>query len=170
MKSASDKLEAITNIAIIVVAILLGIFLVQKMFFVKHKSSDPAVIQTTPIVGEQIQLSDVIWANQPKTILLVLQKGCRFCTESSPFYRELIKKAQMKNIRVIAVLPQNKEDSEKYLIELGLPKIDVKQASLKSLKVRGTPTIFFINDKGEVLKFWVGRLTPNKESEVVNEL
>ncbi|MDQ3750112.1 MAG: hypothetical protein M3367_14050 [Acidobacteriota bacterium] len=54
--------------------------------------------------------------------------------------------------------------------KLKLNDLDVKQASLDSLQVDGTPTLLLVNDKGEITNSWIGKLPPNKEAEVINKL
>lgn len=99
-------------------------------------------------------------------MILALQTSCHFCDESAPFYKHLIEKAKGKNIKLVAVLPSDIEESKKHLNKLGLTNIDVKQASLEV----GTPTLFLVDDKGRIINSWVGKLPPNKETEVVNTL
>jgi hypothetical protein len=41
---------------------------------------------------------------------------------------------------------------------------------LDSIRVGGTPTLILTNDKGEVTDFWVGKLAPDKEVELINKL
>lgn len=48
-----------------------------------------------------------------------------------------------------------------------MPIPEVRQAGLDALGVRGTPTLLLINDKGVVIKSWVGRLPIDKEGEVI---
>jgi hypothetical protein len=67
-------------------------------------------------------------------------------------------------------MPQNKEDGENYLKELGIPGIETKQSTLDALQVTGTPTLILVNEKGEVTHTWIGRLAPEKESEVFRQL
>ena len=54
--------------------------------------------------------------------------------------------------------------------ELGLTNLDVKQAPLESLQVSGTPTFILTDRKGEITNYWVGRLTPDKETDVIAHL
>lgn len=75
-----------------------------------------------------------------------------------------------KNIKYIAVFPTKVEESSKHLAELGITEFEVKQASLSTIETSGTPTLILTNSKGEVEKVWVGRLTADKESEVINQL
>ena len=113
---------------------------------------------------------DINWSQQPKTLVLALQTGCRFCNESAPFYKRIIETVKNKNIKLVAVFPTEIEESAKHLEELGLTNIEVKRSSLGSLQVSGTPTLILTNNKGEITDYWVGKLPPDKETEVLDKL
>jgi hypothetical protein len=96
--------------------------------------------------------------------------GCHFCSESAPFYKRIIESVKDKNINLVAAFPTGSEESAAYLRELGLNNMEVRRSPLNNLQVSGTPTLILTNDKGEVTDFWVGKLTPDKETEVINKL
>jgi thioredoxin-related protein len=99
-----------------------------------------------------------------------LNKGCRFCNESAPFYKRIIESVQNKNIKLIAAFPGSIEESVRHMNELGLSQMEVKSSPLNNLQVSGTPTLILINQSGEITDFWVGKLPPDKETEVINKL
>lgn len=158
----SLRVELFANIAIILITILLGYFLIQKFFFQQNPQPPTEITK-----GTKIALPEINWQINSKTLLLVLQKGCRFCTESMPFYKTLAEKAKEKGIKLVAVLPNSREESLQYLKENGVEIQEVKQAQLNTINVRGTPTLILVNDKGEVEHSWRGKLPSNKEVEVI---
>lgn len=168
MSKTYQRLELVANVLVIIVAVLLGIVLVQKHLLSPASASPPA--PPTPTVGSKISLPDTNWSDNSKTVLLVLQKGCRYCTDSAPFYKRLIEHVKGKNIKIVAALPQTREDAVSYLNELGLAGLEIKQAELPSLSVGGTPTLILVNNQGEISNFWVGQLTREKEAEVLEKL
>ena len=115
-------------------------------------------------------MPDINWLDQPKTLIVALQASCRFCNESAPFYKRLIENTKNKNIKLVAVLPTDLEESKAHLNKFGLSELEVRQASLDSIQVEGTPTLLLVNSKGEVTDYWVGKLPPHKETEVLNKL
>lgn len=117
-----------------------------------------------------MNVPDVNWSQQPKTLILALQKGCHFCNDSAPFYKRVIETVRNKNVKLIAVFPTEVDEGIAHLKELGLNGMEVKQSSLGSLQVSGTPTLILTNEKGEITNYWVGKLTPDKETEVINKL
>lgn len=169
MSKITQKIELTANILIIVATVLLIGVIAQRYFFSPATAPDqPARLH--PTVGAKIDLPDTDWSRQPKTLILALQKGCHFCTESAPFYKRLQESAQNKNVKLVAILPGKEEESMAYLSELGIANLDVKQLLLNTLQIGGTPTLILTNDKGEVTDYWVGKLSAEKESEVLNKL
>ncbi len=162
----SKKLETVTNLAIIVVAIMLGFVLVQKYF----RGENPEKTPTEIVKGTKISLSDVSWRQNQKTLILVLQKDCRFCSESMPFYKTLVEKSKVKGVQLIAVLPDSREEGVQYLKENGVDIQEIRQSRLDEINVQGTPTLILLNDKGEVENSWVGKLPSEKETEVTENL
>lgn len=167
MSKVYQKLDLTANILTIIVTVLILGALASKFLYTKPNSSPQ---KPSPTLGSKILLTNVEWSKHSKNVLLVLQKGCRFCTESANFYKNLIAQTNDKNIRVLAVLPQNKEEAQAYLNSLGIDGIEVIQSQLNSLNVGGTPTVIVVNGTGEVSKFWVGKLPPETEQEVINYL
>jgi thioredoxin-related protein len=170
MKKISSKVELTANILIIVVALALGAVLVQRYFFAPSTAAATQPPRVQPTVGTKINLSDENWSAQPKTLILALQTTCHFCNESAPFYKRLIQEAKSKKIKLVAVFPTKVEESTAHLNELGLSGMEVKQSPLGTLQTSGTPTLILTNDKGEITNFWVGKLQPDKEDEVITTL
>lgn len=168
MSKLSQRVELTANVLIIIVALLLVGFIVQRYFFAKPDNGQQA--RVTPTIGKPVNLSDENWSAQPKTVVLALQTTCHFCNESAPFYKRLIESAKAKNIKIVAVFPQTIEESTAHLKQLGLNGMEVRQASISVLDTSGTPTLIIANQKGEVANYWLGRLTPEKETEVINTL
>jgi thioredoxin-related protein len=166
MSKVYQKIELTANVLIIVVAVMLAGVLIQRYIFAG--SSQPA--RKSPTVGTKISDLNFDWSKANKNVLLVLQKGCKYCSESAEFYKKLIQQTRDKNVKITAVLPQPKEEAEKYLDELGVSGIEIKQSQLSTLNVGGTPTIIVADDKGEISDAWTGKLPPDKESEVISKL
>jgi thiol-disulfide isomerase/thioredoxin len=111
------------------------------------------------------------WSDSEETVLLALSDKCHFCSESAPFYQRLAKEIkERKGVRVIAVFPQDVSEGKKYLDGLNVPIPLVAQASLDSVGVRGTPTLVILDKTGVVKQSWVGRLTADKETEVLSRV
>lgn len=168
MNNLIKKTELLANICIIIVAVLLGIVVVKKYLAPIQTDRSASAHQLTN--GAKILLPGTDWGGNRRTLLVVLQKGCRFCTESAPFYQRLTHVAATKNVKLIAVFPHDVTSGQQYLSELNVQIGEIKQAPLGSLQVKGTPTLILVDDKGEVADSWVGKLSPEKESEVLDRM
>jgi hypothetical protein len=162
----NKKLEVAANLATLVVALLLGYVLVDR--FVVHKQ--PAVASSIK-AGDKIPLTDVDWRRNGRTLVIVLQKGCHFCSESAQFYQKLAGEAvKSGKVHLMAVLPQAPHEATAYLSEIGVPIADVRQIQLGDVNVRGTPTLVLVGNTGVVERVWIGKLPADKESEVLRTL
>jgi hypothetical protein len=161
--SLTRKLEVAANVAIIVVAVVLCAVLVKTYLFAP--AAQPA---QQSLVGARVSVPEVDWRANGRTLVLVLQKGCRFCTESAPFYQRLARESGP--VHLVAVLPQQVEEARGYLRELNVPVAEVRQASFQDLGIRGTPTLLLVNGEGVVTGSWFGKLPPDKEEAVLGRL
>lgn len=167
MEKINQKIELLANIFIILLVLAVGIVLVQTYFLAAPQTQQARI---EPKIGSQMTAPDVDWSQQLKTLILALQTGCHFCNESAPFYKRIIETVKNKNVKLVAAFPTEIEESAKHLKELSLTNMEVKRSSLKSLQVSGTPTLILTNNKGEITDYWVGQLSPDKETEVLNKL
>lgn len=168
VRNISKKIEVTAHISIIVVAILVSVVLV-KNFLLPRKDGPNTEPQVA--VGTRLSVPGVDWARNGRTLMVVLSTNCRFCTASAPLYQQIAQeRAKREDVRMIAVFPQTVEDSQKYLNNLGVVVDEVKQVAPAVVGAKGTPTLILIDGTGTVQKVWVGKLPPDKESEVLNEL
>ena len=124
MSAIYKRIELVANVAIIAVAIMLGAVLVQKFLHARNTRSPPT---PAPAIGNKVTIDGIDWAQDRKTVVLALQKGCRFCTESASFYQRLIQAATAKGVKVVAVLPQPAAEGRDFLNSLAVPIADIKQ-------------------------------------------
>ena len=184
-------IEIATNVSIILVA-LIGATVLVKNYLIRspaalisqtqtgnmqgppgsgQRTPNDATTRPGPVEGTQVSLQGINWGESKKSVVLALSDQCHFCSESAPFYQRLTAElAQRSDIKLIAVFPQQVGDSKQYLSKLGVPISDVRQATLDSLGVRGTPTVIIVDKNGKVQQSWVGRLSPDKESEVLSRI
>ena len=168
MNNLHKRVEFVANIGIIVVAILLGVVLINR--YLLPSSPKPEAVEAARIKpGMKLSLSGVNWEQGSKTLLMVLSTNCRYCTESVPFYQQLaIRKGGRDDVRIMAVLPQNPGEAQKYLSDHGITVDEIRQAVPGAEYSRATPTLIIVDRSGSVVESWVGKLPPEKEAEVLN--
>ncbi|HEX8128749.1 MAG TPA: hypothetical protein VF527_06560 [Pyrinomonadaceae bacterium] len=167
MSTISKKIELFANVAIIVVALLLGTVLVKRYLWPASPPPQAAAQQIQ--AGTSVSVPGVEWTQSDKTMLLVLSDSCRFCTESAGFYQKLAQeRAKQPRLRMVAMFPQEVSKGREYLSKLGVTVDDVRQGDLDTVGVRGTPTLILIDKAGKVINSWVGKLPSEKEAEVLS--
>ncbi|MEN3334821.1 MAG: Redoxin [Blastocatellia bacterium] len=168
MNSLYKKVELCANLAIVAVALLFSVVLVNRYVI---GSSNADNIGEEIKAGEKVLLPDYDWSKSNQHLILILQKGCHFCSESAPFYRRLIEATTGRNdVHLMAALPQESSEAQQYLNELGVRISEVKQASPAVFGVRGTPTLLLVDNKGIVKEVWAGKLPSDKETAVLTRL
>lgn len=169
MRSLTKKIELGANIAIIVVAILLGTVILRSLLSSRsgRRQGRPPAIQP----GTQLLLPGVDWKANGRTLVLALSTRCHFCTESAPFYQRLAQeRLNNPRLRLIALFPQSVEDGQNYLEHLGIKVDEVRQAQLESLGLTGTPTLVLANNEGIVEDSWRGKLVSDDEEKLLLSL
>ncbi len=169
MNNISKALGTIANIATILVAATVGILLVKNHFATSDRS--PRSSKSANLVGTKISLPDVNWNRNQQTLLVILQDGCRYCSESASFYQAVAADEDVrKKTQLIAVFPPPILKGEVYLKRLAIPITDIREAMLETLDINGTPTLLLVDLSGVVGNFWQGKLPANMEKEVLEKL
>ena len=163
MSRFAARLEVVSNVAIVVLAVTVGAIALRNHLFTR-----PSSLALTR--GTQLSVPDVRWAGRPQTLVMVLSKDCRFCSASAGFYRRLVAETARQGIPVVAALPDAPVDSQEYLRKLGVAVPEVRSVSLRELGVGATPTLVLVDSRGAVARSWVGQLPASREAEVFRSL
>ncbi len=173
MRDLAKKVEVAAHIAIIVVALLLGVILVKNYLLPRNEqqANAPARPQQLVASGTRLSLPDVDWARNRRTLVAVLSTTCRFCTESASLYQQIAaERSKRDDVKTIALFPQPVADAQQYLNQLGVTVDEIKQVEPSAVNARGTPTLLLVDETGTVKRVWVGKLPPDKEAEVLTQL
>src|SRR5260370_12959362 len=118
------SLEVAANVAILIVAVISN----AKLRVATRK---PKEAPLAPAIGAKLSLTGVNWEQNGRTLLMVLQKGCRYCEESVGFYHRLYEqRAGRTEPRFIALVPGERADTERYLSDHTAQVDDIISASL----------------------------------------
>lgn len=155
------NIELAAQVVIAISVVVAAGVLVKRTFFSAAGRPNVSRINT----GEHLNIANVDWEQNQKSLVFFLKKDCPYCTTSAPFYRQLIDEATKRNVKCLAVFPNNSEDARKYLKYVELPIEDVRLGSLPAYKVTGTPTVLFVDHKGIVRGAWFGAAA-DREQEI----
>ncbi|MDQ3917917.1 MAG: hypothetical protein M3348_05525 [Acidobacteriota bacterium] len=162
------RIELLANVAIITAALLLGAALVKRLLL--PDSARRGAIEASQVKpGEKLLLPGVDWQKGERTLVMVLSTECHYCSESAPFYQRLAQeRVKHAGVSLVAVLPQDTNESTKYLCDHGIAVDEVRQVPLSAVPVKGTPTLIVVDKTGLVVSAWFGKLPAEKEGEVLS--
>lgn len=181
MKKAYRVLHLVSNISIIFLTIIIGFVVVKEYVFDSPSTSNIERVTGSDIsatsaskpanrlnpIGKEVPLYGIDWSANETTVVLYISTTCRYCDESKDFYQRL---STDKSVRIIAVLPQSTDEASKYLETHNIKVDQVLNSSLREIGVTATPTLLLVNGVGNVTDSWRGKLSPDKEAEVLAKL
>ncbi len=116
------------------------------------------------------QLSN--YGDYPHTLLLVLNTQCVHCKANTPFYAQLIAADRRTGhqVHIVAAFPNDIADAKHFLDENQLEVDVVPNVNLRQLMIDGTPSLILLNKRGEVMDFWLGKVSPDQESQIMSSI
>lgn len=168
MENWSKKLELISNVVVILLAIVLGVALFTQ--YILPKQSTFPSNNTINFVGKELNIDGVDWSQNSKTIVLALSSNCGHCTTSLPFYQKLVRLTAQSNTKIVAVFNQPLKEGQEYLAKHGVQINEIIQKDFKNINVKGTPTLIIVNDKGIITDYFVGAVNESREADILSKL
>lgn len=150
-------------------SIVLVVFLAGSLA-VRHFSKAVTAPDSLLKLGTVISVPDVDWREAKHTLVLALSTTCEFCSESAPFYRALLQRADEGQWRAVVVMPQSVAAATAYMRAHGYLISAVRQVDLSALHISGTPSLLMVGSDGRLQQQWIGRLSAAEEADVARHL
>lgn len=164
------RIEKVANIAVIVAAgVLVGTQLYDR--FAPRAGTSPPF--TSRYMGKAFPLPQSLGGDSEATVLLLVSKRCRYCTESMPFYSRVSSlRSGPNSFRIVAAVPDNekKEEDIAHFAEHQVALDGLDSMNFGSAGVQSTPTLLLLNRAKIVQGIWTGKLPPDRENEVLLKL
>jgi len=171
------SLDKVTNASVIVAAVAVTAVATLQLTreFRPHNAARTGVARTAGLIGKKVQLPGVNLSDATATVVLALSTSCHYCTNSLPFYRELVRFQEAsakrgKTIRVVVAMPQPETEVSRYLSDNNLGVSEGVSVNLSVLGISATPSLLIVNSQGTIEAAWVGMLTAERQNEVVDAL
>lgn len=169
-EKAKSYLEVITSIAVLIVsAVVLATFALNYY----RARWPPTQLQAGLQKGVALPpLQALNYSDSPQTLLVALNTRCEYCTASVPFYNQLaeLQRNNNKGIKIVALFPNPADEVSQYVAQKKLELIAIAAPDVGGLGLYGTPTMILVDNQGRVIDFWIGKLSPNVEQEVIGRL
>jgi thioredoxin-related protein len=161
-RSTSQILENLANLAIVIVAVLAAVLFFRGVFY--QKPPVGAENRNKLEIGQKLDLPSIAASTGKKSLVYFLSLRCRFCSESLSFYKRIHEaNGNSRQISMIAVLPERKEEAIAYFEANGIKFDEVLPKRPTDFGVNGTPTLVFLDANQTVMAIWIGKLPPEAE-------
>jgi hypothetical protein len=160
----SHILNIVANFSLIAIAV--GFVLIWVQLRKPSSQSQRIRLQQQLNIGSQVALP-VDFGPSEKALLIGIRNGCHFCDEEQPFYQKLIAASKRKNVKIVFLLPDDPTLETDYIRSNNLQNSTVQKSDFSLLHILGTPTILLVGKDHKLRSYWIGKLSPDGESEVL---
>jgi hypothetical protein len=165
------KLEALSNLAVIVVAVIVGAaFIRNGNLFRKPERVQNNAEAEGRLKGTSLGLKGMDTSRTPVAVVLAISTHCQFCEQNAQFYRLLGKLKASGGFALVAAIPQAKGEAESFLQAKDIATDQVVSGPLDAIKVTATPTVLLTDSRGVVQEAWVGSLDVKRQKEVLRKI
>jgi hypothetical protein len=129
----------------------------------------PAARAAAYRTGQVIDVPADWYDSSPYTIVLFARASCGACQQAQPFFRQLVTGLKGRAAVVLAGNELEREEDADFGRALGLKPPSI-QVAPDGLKVRVTPTLVLINQRGEILGAWEGVGPPDQQTAIAKAI
>jgi hypothetical protein len=119
--------------------------------------------------GQTIDVPVEWYQSSPYTVVIFARASCGACQTAQPFLKQLVAGLKGRASVVLAGSEFERDDDAAYGRAIGL-KDQSLQVAPAGLKVRATPTLVIVNQRGEVLGAWEGVGPPTQQSVIAKAI
>ena len=163
-RNVRANIELGINIIVAIAVVIVAAAVVKRYALSPSPVTSPRITK-----GERLDVPNVNWEQNEKTLVFFLIKDCPYCQSIAPLYRQLIADASERNVKVLAILPNSIKEAKEYVQFLELPITNVQTGSFSSYKIPGAPSVLFVDRQGIVQSAWLGAV-PGREQEMLDDL
>lgn len=174
--------EQATNLAFFAACVLVGANAALQLRdrYIPRPSSSITASERAPTLPPELQIGSEVpalpginfaFAEQARTVLVMVRSTCSYCTESMPFYKRLMERRRASaGTRVVAVSAEPETVTTAYLASHGVSVDQVVSLRDNLLRVPGTPTVIVVRADGQVTSSHVGKLNAAGEEDVLAQI
>jgi hypothetical protein len=168
MASCQRTFFLLLNIAVILVSILVLSIWAWSYLKPIPKTQFQAALQ---IEQHFAPLTGIDYKDSPRTLLVALNSKCIHCNESISFYKRIVEsQRQGGSARVIALFSEPEAVVKPYLLQNQLDVIAAPSVDFNTANITATPTLVLVDRNGDILDFWIRKLSQETEQQVMKAI
>jgi thioredoxin-related protein len=119
--------------------------------------------------GDRVDVPADWYRSSPRTLVLFARASCGACEKARPFLKDLTERLSGKSAIVVAGGVETKDEDAAFARSLGVTDSSIKTTP-SGLRVRVTPTLVLVDDRGTILESWEGIGPPDKQKAIVEAI
>jgi hypothetical protein len=170
MKLQTDRLvrgatiAASAGFALMLVATIVVVGWPRVASFVGVKKTAPPPVYAT---GDQVDVPAAWYANAPHTLIVFARASCAACEKAQPFLKAVAGRMDGHGDVVMAHPAGAPEDDQKFARGLGVADDHVFLIT-GGLRVRATPTMVLVDQRGKVVGAWEGAGKEERQAAILS--
>lgn len=162
MRAKLSFLDRIGRVSFVVACIVLTAVAVVRLVTLLSGTVEGAA---EGFEGVRVPTSSPIVDPTTLTAVVVVDSRCRFCVDSTPFYRRLQAKSAEGSFRLAFSATEPPDTTISFLRDHGLAEAPLVTLPAE-VRLRVTPTILLVDRSGSVLTAYEGRLSNRQEHQL----
>jgi len=119
--------------------------------------------------GDRVDVPADWYRSSPRTLVLFARASCGACEKAQPFLKDLATRVSGKSAFVVAGGVETKEEDAAFARSLGAAESSIKTTP-SGARVRATPTLVLVDDRGIILEAWEGVGPEQKQAAIVKAI
>jgi len=167
----SDRINRVADLLTIIACVAVLLIVGYKFFIPLFLASQ----REFPLPGTQVPISKIEANLQNRNAFIAISPDCSYCIQSTEFYKKLLSSDFPADRKFFVLFDHSDlEKANDFLnkYELNGLRNEAQHFSVnfKEFGVTATPTIIITDQKGVVIRTWVGKLTGSQEVELFSLL
>lgn len=171
-EQADRAINRAATIMLVTCVLLLGVTVVAVSWprLTTSLGVKPAAREMAYRTGQAIDVPADWYRQSPYTVVLFARASCGACQQAQPFLAQLVAGLKGRASVVLAGSSDvERDDDVTYGTALGL-KASAILIAPDGLKVRATPTLVLVNQRGEILGAWEGVGPPEQQTTIAKAI
>ncbi|HXT69512.1 MAG TPA: hypothetical protein VN700_07145 [Vicinamibacterales bacterium] len=125
----------------------------------------PAPQPPAYVAGQQIDVPAAWYSDAPRTLVVFAREACGACQKAQPFLKSLVAGLSGRASIVMAHPATTATEDAVFARAIGVSESSL-HAVTAGLRVKATPTIVLVDQRGAILAAWEGAGKEDKQAEI----
>jgi len=165
-------MELVSTIATLAVLLYVGVAVYQA----RKQNTAMTDLMAQAVERDKLNpdaVAKILPAVLDKNLIVAISVSCPYCKRSRGLYTSLLASRRKSDAaQILFAFPKGTSDESirAFWGSSDVPNAAIVKADFDGCGIGATPTVLLLNGKREILRRWVGALTPGQEKDVLGSL